>query len=91
MIFVTARGEIFDETKGFQVGAVDYITKPISPPIVRARIRTHLALYEQNRVLEEKVFVPERYAIMLKILKQVTCVINEVHSWQHFYSIYAIV
>lgn len=55
VIFVTARGEISDETRGFQVGAVDYITKPVSPPIVRARIHTHLALYDQNRVLEEKV------------------------------------
>lgn len=55
VIFVTARGEISDEARGFQVGAVDYITKPISPPIVRARVRTHLALYDQNRVLAEKV------------------------------------
>ena len=55
VIFVTARGEISDEARGFQVGAVDYITKPISPPIVRARIQTHLALYDQNRALEEKV------------------------------------
>lgn len=55
VIFVTAMGEIEDETKGFELGAVDYITKPISPSIVRARARTHLALYDQNRVLEEKV------------------------------------
>ncbi|MBF0426193.1 MAG: HD domain-containing protein, partial [Magnetococcales bacterium] len=43
------------ETLGFQLGAADYITKPIRPPIVRARVRTHLALYNQNRILEEKV------------------------------------
>ncbi len=55
VIFVTAMGEVEDETKGFELGAVDYITKPISPPIVKARTRTHLALYDQNRVLEEKV------------------------------------
>ena len=38
-----------------EVGGVDYITKPVSVPIVTARVRTHLALYNQNQVLEEKV------------------------------------
>lgn len=37
VIFVTAKGEVSDETLGFELGAVDYITKPVSPPIVRAR------------------------------------------------------
>lgn len=37
VIFVTALGDVEDEAHGFEVGAVDYITKPISPPIVRAR------------------------------------------------------
>ncbi len=55
IIFVTAKGEVEDETHGFEQGAVDYITKPISPPIVRARVHTQLALHDQNRVLEEKV------------------------------------
>lgn len=55
IIFVTAKGENEDEAKGFEVGGVDYITKPISPLIVRARVKTHLALYDQNRVLEQKV------------------------------------
>ena len=55
VIFVTAKDESTDEARGFEVGAVDYITKPISPPIVRARVRTHLALYDQNRALEETV------------------------------------
>ena len=44
IIFVTAKSDDSDETKGFEIGAVDYITKPFSPPIVRARIKTHLAL-----------------------------------------------
>ena len=54
VIFVTAMNEVGDEQKGFAVGAVDYITKPISPPIVLARVRTHLTLYEQARKLEER-------------------------------------
>ncbi len=55
VIFVTAMGEVEDETRGFQAGAVDYITKPISPPIVLARVQTHLQLYDQNRALEDIV------------------------------------
>ncbi|MBT3924052.1 MAG: two-component system response regulator [Nitrospina sp.] len=55
VIFVTALDESLDEAKGFEVGGVDYITKPFQPSTVLARIKTHLALYDQNRVLEEKV------------------------------------
>lgn len=55
IIFVTAMSSIEDEALGFKTGAVDYISKPISPPIVRARVRTHLALYDQTRELERMV------------------------------------
>ena len=53
VIFVTAMGETTDETKGFELGAVDYITKPFSPPIVQARVRTHLALRRNMAELQE--------------------------------------
>ena len=55
VIFITAKNAEDDERHGFELGAVDYITKPISPAIVRARVRTQLALYDQNRVLEQRV------------------------------------
>lgn len=55
VIFVTAMNEEEDEQKGLALGAVDYITKPVSPPIVLARVRTHLALYDQTRELERLV------------------------------------
>jgi putative two-component system response regulator len=55
VIFVSALNEAQDESKGFEAGAVDYITKPVSTPIVRARVKTHLALHDQNRLLEERV------------------------------------
>jgi len=55
IIFVTAMNEKEDEKKGLEMGAVDYITKPISPAIVLARVRTHLALYDQTRELERLV------------------------------------
>lgn len=55
VIFVTARSETADETLGFELGAADYLTKPVSPPVVLARVKTHLALHHQNRELERKV------------------------------------
>ena len=55
VIFVTAKTETKDEQAGFELGAVDYITKPISAPIVLARVKTHLALYNQKRELEHLV------------------------------------
>jgi sigma-B regulation protein RsbU (phosphoserine phosphatase) len=50
---VTAMGEISDETKGLEMGAVDYLTKPISPPIVLARVETHLERKRQRDELKQ--------------------------------------
>jgi len=44
VIFVTALSSVEDEIRGFELGAVDYISKPVSAPIVKARVRTHLSL-----------------------------------------------
>ncbi len=62
VIFLTARSETEDEKRGFELGAVDYITKPISPPILIARVQTHVALKRsrdtlkhQNAWLEQEV------------------------------------
>ncbi|MEO5346473.1 MAG: two-component system response regulator [Magnetococcus sp. YQC-9] len=62
LIFVTAKQETEDETYGLELGAVDYITKPFSPAVVLARVRTHLQLArarrelaQANEVLEERV------------------------------------
>ncbi|MBF0436765.1 MAG: response regulator [Magnetococcales bacterium] len=52
VIFVTAMSEVEDEAKGFDVGAVDYIQKPVSGPIVLRRVQTHLSLV-RARELEE--------------------------------------
>ena len=52
VVFVTALGEVADEARGFELGAVDYITKPVSPPIVQARVATHLSLRNQAVHLE---------------------------------------
>lgn len=54
VIFVTAMGQESDETKGLEVGAVDYLTKPISPAIVEARIKTQLTLVKAYKVIEQQ-------------------------------------
>ncbi|HEV2983191.1 MAG TPA: diguanylate cyclase [Vicinamibacterales bacterium] len=53
VIFITALEQSVDETQGFSVGAVDYITKPIRPSIVRARVRTHVELKRTRDLLEQ--------------------------------------
>jgi len=52
VIFVTGRADVEAEARGFALGAADYIVKPISVPVVLARVATHLALYGQRRHLE---------------------------------------
>ncbi|MBF0472152.1 MAG: two-component system response regulator [Nitrospirae bacterium] len=69
VIFVTAMNEVTDEKKGLEMGAVDYITKPISPAIVLARVKTHLALYDQTRMLEH--MVEQRTAELEKTRRQI--------------------
>ena len=53
VIFVTAVSEVMDETKGFRLGAVDYITKPFHPPIVKARVQAHINLKVKTDMLEQ--------------------------------------
>lgn len=55
VIIISALAEQEDEYRGLELGAVDYITKPVGPRIVEARIRTHLALHRQSVELERKV------------------------------------
>ncbi|MBF0407072.1 MAG: two-component system response regulator [Candidatus Riflebacteria bacterium] len=62
VIFVTAKDQVFDETRGFAAGAVDYLTKPVIPEIVVARVKTHVELKlareeieRNNAILEERV------------------------------------
>ncbi len=54
VIFVTAKSDVEDELKGFELGAVDYITKPISPPLVKARVKTHLSLKQAREELAKQ-------------------------------------
>lgn len=76
IIFLTALSDQQDEERGLRLGAVDYITKPINPAILLARIQTHLqlkvatdALKDQNHYLEREV---ERRTIELRAIQDVT-------------------
>ena len=60
VIFLTARADMEDERLGLELGAVDYITKPISPPILLARVATHLALKASADFLRDKSAYLER-------------------------------
>ena len=55
IIFITVKDEDFDEARGFELGAADYITKPISPIVLKGRVKAHLALYNQQRQLAKSV------------------------------------
>ena len=73
VIFMTALGETEDKVKGFQVGAVDYVTKPIQPEEVLARITNHLTiqnlqkeLQKQNLQLQQEVRERQRTEELLR-------------------------
>ncbi len=55
VIFVTAMSEVEDEAQGFDVGAVDYIQKPVSGPIVLRRVQTHLSLVRAKELEESQL------------------------------------
>ncbi|WP_319575052.1 diguanylate cyclase [uncultured Desulfobacter sp.] len=57
IIFITAVSEIMDENRGFALGAVDYITKPFHPPMVKARVKLHLNLKRKQELLEKYAFI----------------------------------
>jgi putative two-component system response regulator len=60
VIFVTALSDTGDETQGFDVGAVDYIVKPVSPPVVRTRARTHLSLVRMDELMASRLEIVQR-------------------------------
>lgn len=60
VIFVTALAAAEDEARGFDLGAVDYITKPVSAPIVRARVRNHLSLVRVDELVQTRLAVVQR-------------------------------
>lgn len=60
VIFVTALDDDSDEATGFELGAVDYISKPVSPPRVRARVKNHLSLVQADLLRATRLQVIQR-------------------------------
>ena len=60
VIFLTGQTEVADETRGFEVGAVDYIHKPFSPAVVKARVQTHLVLRGIREQLAEQLLTIQK-------------------------------
>lgn len=63
VIFVTALADEADESQGFACGAVDYISKPASPSVVRARVRTHLSLVHMDELRETRLQIVQRLGL----------------------------
>ncbi len=53
VIFVTGKDKEEDEARGLEIGGIDYVTKPVRPPIVRARVKNHLELKRSRDLLEQ--------------------------------------
>lgn len=87
IIFLTAKAETQDEALGLSLGAVDYITKPVSPPIAIARIKTHIELYRQKReLIESQRLLAEEIneaAIYIRSLLPLPLEGKVKTSWQH--------
>lgn len=64
VIFLTAKSAVDDERMGFELGACDYIAKPVSPPIVLARVKNHLALKASADFLRDKNDYLEREVVL---------------------------
>ena len=75
VIFLTALTDARDEVKGLELGAVDYLGKPVSTALVLARVGTHLALYDRRRALEDEVRArtEELYAARLQLIRRLAC------------------
>ncbi|MCP4702227.1 MAG: response regulator [Gammaproteobacteria bacterium] len=72
VIFVTVMNDMENEAKGLELGATDYIAKPVSPPIVKARIRNCLDLKQAIKVLAEKNKKLEETAILRENVERIT-------------------
>ncbi|MBF0588857.1 MAG: response regulator [Magnetococcales bacterium] len=79
VIFVTAKTEIGDEKTGFELGAADYITKPVKPEIVRARVATQMRLFEALRRAEH--LSGENREMLNKTLVGSMRVVSDLLSW----------
>jgi serine phosphatase RsbU (regulator of sigma subunit) len=70
VIFLTAQTDAEYETRGFQVGAVDYVHKPFSPAVMKARVHTHLALRETREKLAQQLLAIQKELETARLIQQ---------------------
>jgi putative two-component system response regulator len=90
VIFVTAMSETEDEAMGLQLGAVDYITKPVNAAIVKARVKTHLTIADSRKACE--ITVRERTQELAEVQRSAIFMLGDaghyndtdtgIHSWR---------
>ncbi|MGM0520274.1 MAG: GGDEF domain-containing response regulator [Campylobacterota bacterium] len=90
IIFVTGNSNPKDEKKGFELGAVDYITKPFSSATVRARVKTHMNLHlrqleleELSEILKDKNKELQKYIEMVEKIS-ITDGLTNIYNRRHF-------
>jgi signal transduction histidine kinase/HPt (histidine-containing phosphotransfer) domain-containing protein/BarA-like signal transduction histidine kinase len=74
VIFVTANDDASDEACGLELGAVDFIVKPISPVVVRARVKTHLELARSSALLEATLEATAEGLLVTDLNGQITLI-----------------
>jgi len=89
LIFLTVKSEINDELKGFELGAVDYIIKPISSPVVLARVNTQIELAQANKKLllhtqELKQLVSQRTVELSREIAEKQKAYEKLHSLANY-------
>ena len=70
VIFLTAQTEAEDETRGFEVGAVDYVHKPFSPAVMKARVHTHLVLRDVREKLAQQLLAIQKELETARMIQQ---------------------
>jgi putative two-component system response regulator len=81
VIFLTARSDVDSEIQGLSLGAVDYISKPFLPPLLRKRVELHLTMAAQKRVLEEQgIALLDFNDNLYKMVEEKTCKVLELQN-----------
>jgi len=86
IIFVTAISEAMDAARTFEIGAVDYITKPFNPVTVKARVKTHIQLNDTMRNLEAAMKEVKRLNCLLPICSNCKKIRDDKGYWNQIES-----
>lgn len=71
VIFLSALDQTKNIVQGLELGAVDYITKPIDPPLVQARVRTHSKIIESNKMMRNQIDIMQENARLKEAFEQI--------------------